>query len=465
MARYSINQLNYIASGEDRTLLNMDVLPDKSNFIEYIHLLAIEPPRNTDDSPLSHDILLEQGKGEFIPTEYIQTISSFNDNPYSILSGLSREEIETGIILNEQQKYFHETDGENRQYVRLYLSCCSETYRRKLIDFINNNVKNGHTYVIEHDQIDGDKNTIEWNDRTVEGIYDIDDVCMKSRNPSTQRVVDDFDMDSPTKTEDYYIPSDVGVMSFCQQDNTTYLITEQTDRQTEYVYLKDETEDGQRSTQYSMTQHDEKLKTVLYNTDEPLSSKSPSDAFSDIRTFSDVKYNYMVDIPMRQIKGANHRTDYDNGNIYCDILNTKNMYDSQYSMNMDSEGNLRKCRDYQEINRCGDMIYLKYDDVQNYNMDNGEISTLNHTYPKIETRYKIVNRTSNNHKTYFFSVNINDLDLNSGDISASDDSKSTEELKRNMSRDIKSAVKDIISHVCPVQTQLFDVYFNGNQET
>lgn len=102
MAKYNITNLNYIAVGEERCLINVDTQLDYEIY-DYIHLLCAETGTSgyTDiDSKralsgltqLSHDIGVEQGAGEFMKTRYIKKESGVP---------LAEERFHEEIILDE----------------------------------------------------------------------------------------------------------------------------------------------------------------------------------------------------------------------------------------------------------------------------------------------------------------------------------------------------------------------------
>lgn len=126
MAKYNIKALNYIACGSARSFINMDVELGYELY-DYVHLLCAEagsggyPDQKswragTMSSDISVDIGTEHGEGEYYPTDFIYRERNLP---------LSRENESTGIVLNEQQRYFNEADSSKRKYIRLYLSCCT----------------------------------------------------------------------------------------------------------------------------------------------------------------------------------------------------------------------------------------------------------------------------------------------------------------------------------------------------
>lgn len=165
MARYVIDELNYIAAANGRTFINMDVKLDGIDDVlaDYAHILAVESNKGKHN-PLSNDILLEHFNGEELKTRYIAEVSSVGQVTDShgrttpetektlsaLLSAIAEESDLKSIILNEKQPYFSETSFDKSKFVRLYLSCCTEAFRKQLSAFYLSHQYYGHTYVIEH---------------------------------------------------------------------------------------------------------------------------------------------------------------------------------------------------------------------------------------------------------------------------------------------------------------------------
>jgi len=316
----------------------------------------------------------------------------------------------------------------------------------------------------------------------VESIYDIDDICLKSMNRTVNSILPQFDSPYPGRTEDFYIPSAVGVMGFCKVDNSTYLLTDSTTGSP--VYLRAQLSTGEdinaKTSHYKVELENGSLQTYLYVPVSDLSGArdygeailsgylTPESFYGSNRNFKNVEYNYIAGVPMRKIADRSGNTEYDNGNLYCDVTHTKNMYDSTYSMNMPSADMIVSCRNYTEIGKCGDKLYLKFDDNVSYVGEDGatpsRVVSPRYSYPKIEYMNKIVTKTTNRHKSYFFSVNVKDLNLDYDESAAlsaeSEGRKTAERVKKYIKHDIKTAIRDIARNVCPAQSQLFDVYFD-----
>jgi hypothetical protein len=111
--------------------------------------------------------------------------------------------------------------------------------------------------------------------------------------------------------------------------------------------------------------------------------------------------------------------DVEEGDFETNVFQTKNAYDSSYSMNMETDTKIRDCREYCGIGNDGNRPYLKYYDNKDYegmfNSESNQISTYSMTqitekhYPfqKIESIISI-NRFKNdvNHKSNLYSIDI-----------------------------------------------------------
>ncbi len=497
MSQHSIINLNYMSSGKNRTFINMDTSLNVRDFYDYVHLLAIEDFKGRPDARLS-DILLEQQGYDFFKTKFIEICKtndpslSTNHQNYDDVDGdetvheeywnsiLSTEcsalalegpdKQRDSILLNEQQQYYNDLSEPRRyKWVRLYLSCCTDDYKQKMLDFFNNSLKYSNTYVIEHNQIDENKNTLD-NSSTTYPLYEFKDIAVKSSNSLNRSNIIDFDSVVPRKTEDYYLPNTVDAISFNQHGDQTYLITTPTNVSPLYISIISS------SNTFKTKLESEDLKTYLYNSYESahVSSFSEHLISTDVSSFYNVRtnipgidYNYIAKIPMTTIASNNSKTDYDNGNIYAQLFNTKTMYNSIYKMQMSSDMSLQNCRDYIEVNSCAGDTYLKYNDNVNYTIDStGNIvknKSKKVSYPKIESINQVVSKTNALHKSYFFSINLQDIgdEIEYNEENAKSIQKNTDKLKKEIKHDIEQAIRQIVDNVCPVQTQLFEVQYSG----
>lgn len=115
MARYRIKSLNYITSGNGKTLVNMDIQRPYV-IVDPLHFISVDA--ESDGGTVPKSITTDQGNGYFKQTEYIRK------DPGSLCVALAQEGRNDDIVLNEQQKYFFETDRHINR-INLMLSCCT----------------------------------------------------------------------------------------------------------------------------------------------------------------------------------------------------------------------------------------------------------------------------------------------------------------------------------------------------
>lgn len=474
---------------------------DDNRLNDYIHILAKEQ-KSKDMPVLSGDIVLERtrylsGTADYLSYEFdIDGLSEDDYQAKAVLNAIAREQHKTGILLDEQYiNYFDRSSGNDHiTYFRLILSCCSDAELASLKDFLKTMSVSEKIYEVEFNQENHHYNFVTASDgQTFYPLYELEDICIKSKNRVSNNRLWNFDDAYPQKTEDMYVPSTAQTIAFAQVGKNAYLLTNRTTDRCEW--LRSSLNDELAHDEYTMQLCCGHLPTYLYPSLAELSAIYPAESYrkalnvyqtqdaSDLfgsRTSNNffrprvnlggVQYNYVMQTPVSNIK-----TEYRNGNIYCDVYNTKNMYNAEYVMDMDSNASLRNCRDYTGIFECGGQIYLKYIDNVNYDatyIPDGEISSLGKTttisvkessggysYPKIETFNPITTGVSNKHKSYFFSVNLVDMaELETRQT----DNLSVATYKEKLKFDITSSIKEIVKNVCPANTQLFDVYFGHN---
>lgn len=509
MAKYSIVSLNSIASGGNRIFVDADVQLDldANRLYDYVHLLALEQHMNAQDV-LSGDALLEQRAGKYYDSDYISKefdLEGFSQEEYQAscqLCALAREDDDLGIVLNEQQSIYVEGKSRKAQYIRLYLSCCTESEREKLKRFLKDSVQNSKIYEAELEQVGQEQNELasRGGSAVIRPLYEMDDLHVKSRSAIVNARVWDFDSASSRfRSEDMYLPGSARIKQFSQVGCNAYLFTDGTQDGCDRLFssLNQDRGEGGQCSLYSMELKHEGLRMHLnpsfqslsgmleqatgeqaesyrqalniYQTKAALSAfgrNSTDDFFEPAVRVDGMEFNYVAAAPCGGVV-----TEYQNGNVYSDIYYGKNMYDPVYDIDMPSHGEMRKCRQYAGVFECGGQLYLKYYDSLDYKgsgQAQTDLSALGRTdrkkfeprrrgwpYQKIET-FSPVGRTSGSkHKSLFFSVNIKD-DFELYDVQKDD---VAERALRNLKFDITQSVKEIVDNVCPANTQLFDVYF------
>lgn len=168
---------------------------------------------------ISVDIGTEQGEGSYRPTDFIYRE---RDTP------LSRENECAGVVLNEHQRYFDETDSNKRRYIRMYLSCCTEEMREKIRRFNRDREMPNMTYLLENTP--NDRNNLTCGGVLIRNAYDITDVSIRrlGRHESKNQTLGCHDRMYPrggsfvATHHDVYAPSMASrPVGFCQSNTQT----------------------------------------------------------------------------------------------------------------------------------------------------------------------------------------------------------------------------------------------------
>lgn len=209
----------------------------------------------------------------------------------------------------------------------------------------------------------------------------------------------------------------------------------------------------------------ENTNTFLYQNpnDKPLSTDMDIlSAFEPERNIRGIKRNYILRFPESQIN-----SEYDTGNTHAEILATKNNLNSEYEMEFEDRDKTINNRKYCGIGQSGNRIYLKYYDSADYTIFdtlNGETAQesdeTKFPYQKIE--FLDINTFTNRckHKSNLFSIKIPDInELNESYVSKNEQTDDTINISKKIKDDLYYAILDIVNNICPVNTQLFNVYF------
>lgn len=194
-----------------------------------------------------------------------------------------------------------------------------------------------------------------------------------------------------------------------------------------------------------------------------LSDTAISSIFDVKRDLKNVLHNYIVEIP--EAKSYN---DYIKGYIQCDMMVAKNHLDYSYTMNMDELFNLSACREYCNIDVCGDQLYMTYRDNVDYTSNINSSTTESNVEQILMTRHRspygyqhveVINSwnrwdgTTAKHKSSMFSLRLIDTGLNESTID--------EQAKIKLRENVQKNVKSIIENITPANCQLFNIYFEG----
>ena len=503
MAKYNITSLNYIASGTSRSYINMDVCLGYELF-DYVHLLCSETntsayldirTRKTNDetklSAVSVDIGTEQGEGYWAKTNYIEKADD---------SALARELCADGIVLNEEQDFFVEKDSSKRDYIRLYLSCCTEEMKQKIRDFNLAREHNNCTFLAEHSK--NDKNELTCSGTRIQNLYDIVDVSIKKLGIKETR--NSF-ITNTDQHHDVYAPAlATQPLGFCQTnlesdfENDAILLTDGTKFSPYYLRTSQLNTRGTDLQSTSFTVHLESNQEKIYAYHEPnLGTSNPLENWTPKINYSGISKSWILDLPVKPkstIATASDKASYDDGLVYAHrMMPTKSTLNSQYSTEMSSTSEIFNCRTYAEIKSVGGRPYLKYYDDVGYEAMVSPTSTsslqtipmktfnsqtrsendyLTKPYQKIEFLFPIDYKTKAKHKSNLFTVELSGTGIEteyqnvvqSLEEQASD-AEAVERLLTKKSKldmlkfDIESAVKEIVKNVTPANTQLFDIAF------
>lgn len=460
MARYSIDSLNYMAVGQNRVFINMDV-------------------SHYDVS--SHTYVLE------------------TENQPAMLSGPASPAATDGIDVNSRAWVQTELSDGTGSYLQALLSTSTSQYLDAVEDFNLHRKTPNRTFVLDDlpARLNGGSDTTRATghvknmyripspsdrDRWIFPMYQLEDVCVKQnsqhrlRNPTILSGDRNFDV--------YSAALDSDPVGFCQAGNGSFVLTKETTSspyQAGTNLVEDRTK-AYDTVYYEYSVSAGHVPTYLYRTaDEQkavlASSASPDQVFEPAVDMTGIGYNYVIEM--------DHAADtpYDNGDVFGQINTTKNMYGPVYSMDMTGRTSISACREYVGIDAGRGALskqqpYLKFmDDLSYSGSPAGGISASmtpsrrGYTYQKIEYVYPTRFTGNAKHKSTLFSVSVN----GSGILSAENEyryraesASGAEERKRNfarldaierLKRDIKSAVREIAQNVAPANTQLFDTYF------
>ena len=490
MAKYNITSLNYIASGDHRSYINMDLQLDYQLF-DYLHLLCAESNTPAYSSveeresgngskmkPMSVDIGTEQGLGKWAITNYIQKADD---------SALARELCAVGIVLNEEQDMFIETDSSSRDYIRLYLSCCTEEMLQKISQFNRDREKINCSFLA--DNTENDKNELTCSGQRIQNLYDIVDVSVKKLGIKESQNISIPGLD---RHHDVYAPSMASQpLGFCQAnseidfENDALLLTDGTRYSPHYLRTSQLENRGSGVETATFTTS---LKTSLEKTyayQRPDSSDEVVNNWIPRVNYQGISKSWILDLPVQaksSVAAASDVASYDDGVVYAQrMMPTKSTLNPQYTTEMSAQTSLLNCRTYAEIKSVGGRPYLKYYDDVNYlavesisetsalqdvymrpvNSQTGSSNdNLTKPYQKIEFVYPVDYKTNAKHKTNVFNVELSgtSIDTEMQKAEALDDQKKKDALWR-IKFDIQSAIREIAKNVSPANTQLFDVKF------
>lgn len=287
----------------------------------------------------------------------------------------------------------------------------------------------------------------------VHPLYDIKDVCIRTtlKKQSSDEHLDIFASSvrkNPiqfTQFDDVaYVLNDTDTKSFVSKITN---LRQQRSESPEFI-----TDD---SYIFKLDEHSKNTYTYGSNVEYP----DIQDNFEIHQTLTDLRYNTILEVPQ-----STEYQRYEDGDIYGEVMFAKNAFDNTYSMNMPNDYELSNVREYCGIDTCGNSIYLKYYDNITYtgnpttttnisSISPTSQSAINYPYQKIEMLGYINKfRQNSSHKSNMFSVQVNGLSLSSN----VENKPIVDKLKIT----IKNTIKQIVKDTCPVNTELFNVYFS-----
>lgn len=485
MARYDITSLNYINVGTNRVFFNFDSqinytlkkdinrLRDEENstLIGFTGIEKYIITENEEQKLLSEDdktVLIEQlfsKTGKFLGTEDLGKLATEKTNLLFLFEQFYRQQ--------------DELVPQNFVTYKVMLSNDNLEYDREISKFNSNRITLNNTYIGEFSQKDN-KNIFNISNTQYIPMYNMIDVSIKS---SYDTFYQNLDVDSDDTYTNIYTPDLLSnPIQFCQVNYETIGNTFMLTPTTKYDVYKLESslapnkkENGLYYNDIYSIYHDmqlaKKKSEILTYIDlsstecdsygEYLSTQNvdPINMFDPKKSIINTERNYLLKFPVSDII-----TNYKSGNVNAEIFPCKNHLNSTYEMEL-TDNTLTHGRQYCGINSSGNVVYLKYYDNCNYNLikknsQNGieVIDAVNNSddevpYQKIESFYKVSFTNKRRHKSNLFSIRISDL----GDLSEVSNEK--DEMLDKVRGDLQSAINDIVNNICPVNTQLFKVYF------
>lgn len=220
--------------------------------------------------------------------------------------------------------------------------------------------------------------------------------------------------------------------------------------------------------------------------------------FMPLYNLSGVSFNYVEELPLDfSYYGYDNTASLSAYNyLYADTFNTKNQYDNNYSVsavvtsttdNNNVSAYLTNARIYNNIGSNADVLYLVYKNNRYYDTASVDISSTGvvfgmtptssfastgniaelpissstilstdviHKYDNVETIASI-NRIKNSdgHKSNLFSINIQNSNIDSSSLSAT--------VKADIKKTLNNLIEGVIKNIVPANTQLFNIYWNG----
>lgn len=410
MAKYNIVSLNYMASGKDRGLVNVDI---------------------------------QREKAVYENTYYLGTEDTLSD-VCTLSATLSQADVCFDISSNAQHQD------------------------------LNNNIINKTFAFDRHESktVEKQKNLLTDNENSITNpLYDICDVCIKS--PVQKSFAANQNLPFTDRDVDIYAPTfNEQPIGFSNVDGRAILVTQPLTSNATILNSSLKNSKDMFDLTYVMQYAATSVDTILYKTPDELCSdcssygqyfqmlnsiklteeqyqKAQLSAFEPARAFTSLKYNYIIDLD-QEVKTLK----YDDGNMFGIAVKGKNYLDPMYSQQASLTA-LSACRQYVGTIESKGKVYLKYIDNVSVDID-GNSTITDPTYQKIEEYKPTAVLQPAKHKSNLFSIKIKNLPF--ADLNGNDEGlQGLQQIKH----DIKNIIFDIVKNVCPANTQLFDVFFES----
>ncbi len=323
------------------------------------------------------------------------------------------------------------------------------------------------------------------NNNLIHNIYPIDSVRVRSSHFRKKQSEQTGHVSDYVET---YIPH-VEYNNITQYNDHTFMLSDLTLESPQSPYLIDmDTSAKWPAIVYTYAIQSIPNHTYVYPSSGVITSEITSlSALLPVYNLMDIKYNYLAEIPMAQ--------DYfffNDGQVLGTAFNMKNEYDTFYNMNsivISTDSNhvsasLGECRSYKKIGYTGDVLWASYKIDQQY-FSNAQVEAItmpneapspsanitnipmsgtilsgyedHRAFEMIET-IKSINRFKpiTGHKSNLYSINIQNAGINT-----IDDDLLSQSDKDDLKKSVNNIIKDMITAIMPLNTQLFNVYWTG----
>jgi hypothetical protein len=286
-------------------------------------------------------------------------------------------------------------------------------------------------------------NSLYYYENILYPVYDIRTLCIKSDVIKNKLKTDN-------NTLDIYSPPINDILHICTFQNYVYTLISKQQYAIQYKQISSLQYDNMNN--YIFQYSNNLNNTYIYEKPKNEYDSNIQDRFNILTTNINDEYNYLLEIPI-----DGQYNNYISGDIYGNAYPCKNVFNSTYSMSVDNDKLASKInRDYVTVNKFNNNLYMTYysDDSKYQHVE--IVDSLN--------RYTI----GSNHKSNMYSIKINNINLTTLTSFASEADKQIDNnhkdvlniIYKNLKADIKNNIRDLTKKLCPVNTELFDVYID-----